>query len=104
VAAPIEGHHNLVVFNSHSSARFDEPTIELFRRRLVETPELRRQPAVTAIGDHSQRGVEVDVETHFTYEAIQVEKVDADAQSVLNSVSAGVTKWIPCWLTRDISG
>src|SRR5260370_35376512 len=68
---------------------FHELAIELLGLGLGKAVQLVGQPAVAAVGDHREGNVEIDVESDFTGQAIEVKEVHADAQAVLDAVAAG---------------
>src|SRR3954447_10167035 len=90
MAPAVEGHRQAVVLDRHGPGGLDEPAVEALRIALLEAFQPRRQPAVATVGDHRQRGVEVDVQAHLAGQAVEVEEVHADAQATLDPVAAGV--------------
>jgi hypothetical protein len=52
--------------------------------------KLLGQPAVAAIGQDGQGSVQIDIESHFPGETIEVKEVDADTERVLNPMASGI--------------
>ena len=75
-----------------ASARFYELAVEVFRLGLVEAAQFAGEPAVATVGDHCEGDIDIDVEPYLTGQAIEMEEVDADAETVLHSVAAGITE------------
>src|SRR5450759_5817683 len=104
MAATVEGNDEAVGLDRHGAGGLDEPPEELFRVGFLEALQSRRQPAVAAVGDHGQGGVEVDIETHLAGEAVEVEEVHADAQAALDPVAAGVADDRLAWGLLEVVG
>src|SRR5215475_8888310 len=64
--------------------------IQLFGRSGVKASQLLGQPAIAPIGQYSHSGVEVDVESHFARQTIEVKEIHADPQPVLDAIASGV--------------
>src|SRR6266478_1709130 len=74
----------------NQAAGFDELAVKLLRLGLLEAFQLMGEPAVTAVGDHRQGHVEVDVQADLARQAVEMEEVDVGAQSVFDAVASGV--------------
>src|SRR6266852_2945797 len=83
---------------------FHELAIELLGLGLGKAVQLVGQPAVAAVGDHREGNVEIDVESDFTGQAIEVKEVHADAQAVLDAVAAGVAQHQVAWGDLEVVG
>ena len=46
--------------------------------------------AVAAVGQNSQRHIQIDVEAHLAGQTIEVEEVDADAERVFHAIASGI--------------
>src|SRR5512135_1656240 len=90
MAPAVEGDAEAVVLDRHGPGGRDEPPVQLLRIGLREAAQSRRQPAIAAVGDHRQRGVEVDVQPNLAGQAVEVEEVHADPQAILDPVAARV--------------
>src|SRR5436309_2985776 len=91
MAASVEADLDGVVLDLDAAGGFDESTVELFGRGGLVASQLRSKPAVTAVGDHRQDGVEVDIEPYLAGQTVQVKEVDARPQAVFDAVSPRVT-------------
>ena len=90
VAWFVEVDHDAVILDFHDAAGLDEFAVQLFRRGLLEAAQLFAKPALTAIGQHSQGDIEIDVEPYFAGQTIQMKEIHADAQSILYAISTRV--------------
>src|SRR6516165_10798030 len=81
MAAALEGDANPIVLDRYRPSGLDEAAVKMLGRGLLVTPEPRCEPAVTAVGDHGQCHIEVDVKPHLARQAVEMKEVHADAQS-----------------------
>ena len=56
--------------------------VKRLRFRLLEATQLTRQPTITPMGQHRHGDVQVDVQTHFAAQTIQMKEVDAGAETI----------------------
>ena len=75
-----------------ATARLDELAVEVFRLGLVEAVQSAGQPAIAAIGDHREGDIDIDIEPHLAGQAIEMEEVDADAETVFHGVAASISE------------
>ena len=92
MSAAVEMDDDALPSDLHAAGGFHELAVEVLGLGLAEAVQVVRQPAVAAVGDHGQGNVQIDVETDFAGQAVQVEEVHAAAQAVLDAVAAGVTQ------------
>src|SRR3954470_23464718 len=90
MAPAVEHDRHPVILDGNRPGGLYVTAIELLRGGLLEALQPRRQPAVAAVGDHRQGGIEVDVQPHLAGQAIEVEEVHADPKAVLDPVAARV--------------
>src|SRR5215813_4134210 len=99
VAALVEVHDDPFRLDFDHTSCFHEFAIQLFGRSGVKAAQLLGQPAIAPIGQHGHGGVEIDVESHFTRQTIDVKEVHANPQPVLDAIAAGVAyDQCPCTL------
>src|SRR5262245_60003714 len=70
--------------------RFHEFAIQLFGRSGVKATQLLGQPAIATIGQYSHGGVEIDVESYFPRQTIDVKEIHANPQPVLDAMASSV--------------
>lgn len=97
MAAAVEVDGDLFRGHFDVAGSFDELSVEIFGLGLGEAFELAGQPPVAAMGNDGEDDIEVDIETHLAGQAIQVEEVDADAQTILDAVAACVARHQVAW-------
>ena len=90
MAAAFEGDSDPFFLDQYRPSGLDEAAVELLGCGLSVSPQPRRQPAVTTVGNHSQRRIQVDVEPYLAGQAIEMEEVHADAQAILDAVATRV--------------
>src|SRR6266849_1326033 len=90
VRATVEADGDLLLGHADLACGLDELAKQVLRFRLRETLEPTCQPAIAAVGDHRQRDIEIDVETDLAGQTVEMEKVDADAETVLDAVAPRV--------------
>ncbi len=66
--------------------------IEFLWFGLGEPMQFFGQPTVAAVGDHREGDVKIHVESDFARQAIEVEKVNTDAQAIFDAVAPGVAQ------------
>ena len=86
----IKMHDKPVGLNFELSPSCHELAIELFGLRFVKAMQLRGQPPVAPMGKHRQGHIYIDVEPHLTGQTVEVKKIDADAEAVLDAIASGV--------------
>jgi hypothetical protein len=87
----VKAHDNPIPLNFDCAARLHEFAKELFRRGRFKAAQLLGQPALTTVGQNGQRRIQINVETHFAGQTIEMKEVDAAAESVFNTIASGVT-------------
>ena len=90
VAALVEVHDDPFRLDVDHTPCCHEFAIQLFGRSGVKASQLLGQPATAPIGQDSPGGVEVDVESHFARQTIEVKEIHADPQPVLDAIASGV--------------
>ena len=68
----VEGDDEFFSANGEMAAGFDEFAVKLFGFHAFAALESLREPSVTAVGEHGQDDIGVDVQTHFAGEAIEI--------------------------------
>jgi len=58
-----------------NTAGLDELVRQLFQFLLFESLQLARHPSVTAISDHRERHIQIDVETNLTRQVVHLKEV-----------------------------
>jgi hypothetical protein len=87
----VEPHQEAVGLHFHLAARLDELAVHLFRGGLVQAVQLTRQPAIATVGQHCQRRIPIDVQSHLADQAVQVKEVDTGPKAILDRVAPGLT-------------
>jgi hypothetical protein len=90
VAALVDVHDDPFRLDFDHTPCFHEFAVQLFGRSGVEAAQLLGQPALATIGQHGHGGVEIDVESHFTRQTIDVKEIHANPQPVLDAIASGV--------------
>jgi len=91
VRSAIELHHDPLRRHRDLTGGLHELAVQVLRLRFVEPLESAGQPAVTAVADHRERDIEIDVQADFAGQTIEMEKIHADAQAILDAVASRVT-------------
>ena len=90
VAALVEVHDDSFRLDFDHTPCFHEFAIQLFGRSGVKTSQLLGQPAIATIGQYGHGGVEIDVESYFTRQTIDMKEIYANPQPVLDAIASGV--------------
>src|SRR5580658_842196 len=88
----VEMDDDRVLCDLDASARFHELAVEVFRLGFAEAVQLAGEPAVATVGDHREGDIDINVEPYLAGQAIEMEEVDADAETVFYAVAAGITE------------
>lgn len=86
LCALVEPNHDPVALDLHDPSGRHEAPVLLLRFRLLVAGSLRRQPAIATMSDHRQRQIQIHIETNFAGQAVDVEEVHADSQSIFHPV------------------
>ena len=91
MTAPIEANDQLIWRYFDESLGRDEEAVELLGSRLLVTPQVLAEPPVAAIGQNGKRCVQVHVESDLARQTVEMEEVDTDPKTILDSIAARVT-------------
>ncbi len=92
VRAFVEPHLEPITLDLYDASGPHEPLVGLLWFDLLVTRQPSRQPAVAAMCNHRQRHIKVHIEADFAGQAVEVEEIHANSQSVFDSVPLGGDK------------
>ena len=91
VTAFVKAHDDPFLLNLDYATGFHEFAKQLFRRGGFKPMQLLGQPALATVGQNGQHCIQINIETHFAGQTIEVKEVDAAAEGVFNTIASGVT-------------
>ena len=65
-------------------------SIELFWLHAFASPQMLREPPITAVRKYGHDNISMNIESHFAGKAIEVEEVDVDTKIVFDGVSLNI--------------